>query len=276
MSSNPLTAHIKLPGRVFPLPSKGKFYEPGVLSEHVKNGEVEVKPMSALAEMKIRNADLLFSGKIIRELCVECIPEILKPEKLVTKDVDAIFAYLRLVTYGSAMSVSSVHNCKDAKIHSYEISLESVVSNPNNAVLEHSDMLYEVKLSNGQVLHTKPPTYQDAMELVLMKQDIARLENEGKQPDDEQLKKIFITDLLAVIESVDTPNSEGGFISVSNKTHLAEWLSAISKPVLNEIYEGVRKANVWGIDFNVKLKCKDCGDAYDHSLELDPISFFYG
>jgi hypothetical protein len=275
MSTNPLLAQVKLPGRVFPLPSKGKFYQPGVLAEHVKDGEVQVKPMSALAEMKLRNADLLYSGKIIRELCQECVPEILKPEALVTKDVDALFAYLRLVTYGTQMSISSMHTCKTAKVHSYEINLESVVSNPNNNILDHADMLFRIELTNGQIVHAKPPTYQEAMDVVFLKHELAKLEADNKQPSDDQLKKIFLADILAVIESVEVQGAEGPIV-VTDRKLITEWFEAISKPILNEIYAGMAKTDKWGFNFKVPLKCKDCGEVYEHDLELDPISFFYG
>ena len=49
---NPLLAKVKLPGRVFQLPSRGLFYQTGVLSDSVRNGEIQIKPMSALVELK--------------------------------------------------------------------------------------------------------------------------------------------------------------------------------------------------------------------------------
>ena len=274
---NPLLAQVKLPGRVFQLPSKGKFYKPGVLADHIKDGEIQVKPMSALAEMKLRSADLLYSGKIIRELCMECIPDIQNPEALITKDVDALFAYLRLVTYGSQLSISSMHTCRQSKVHTYEINLEQQLINPNNDIIDHADMLYRFELSNGQIVHAKPPTYQDAMQVVYLKQEIAKLEADNKSPSDEQLKKVFLTDILAVINSVEVTNPEGGDpIIVTDKRMITEWFEAISKPVLNEIYSNMAKTDTWGYNFKVPLKCKDCGETYDHNLELDPISFFYG
>ena len=227
--------------------------------------------------MKLRTADLLYSGKIIRELCAECVPEIVKPEKLVTKDVDALFAFLRLVTYGPKMQVSSIHDCDNAAIHQYEVDLESVLQDPNNGVLEHADVLYRIPLSNGQIVHAKPPEYEEAMRVMLMKHDIARLEAKNEQPTDEQVKQIFLADMIAVIESVEIPNELGGEpIIVTNQAQISEWLTAISKPVLNEIYEGVHKTDVWGFPFKLKLTCKDCGAVYEHNLELDPVSFFYG
>ena len=42
MSNNPLLQKIRLPGRIFQLPSRGLFYKNGELDESVKNGEIHV------------------------------------------------------------------------------------------------------------------------------------------------------------------------------------------------------------------------------------------
>lgn len=275
LNVNPLLAKVKLPGRVFQLPSKGLFYSPGVLAETVKDGEVQVKPMSALAEMKMRSADLLYSGKILRELCVECAPEILKPEELLTKDVDALFVFLRIVTYGSKMEVSSIHSCENAKVHRYELNIEQLFADPHNAILEHRDTLYKITLSNGQVVMARPPSYEAAMKVVHFRQQLARMEADGKRPDDTTLENVLITDLLAVIKCVIVESPEGP-VTVDNAIHIAEWIRSMPKPLLNEVIAGVQKTDQWGFVFKTSLKCKDCGEAYDHDLEIDPINFFFG
>jgi hypothetical protein len=272
---NPLLAHVKIPGRVFQLPSKGLFYKKGeVLSDHIHEGEIEVKPMSALAEMKLRSADLLYTGKIIRELCLECVPDIIQPEKLLTKDVDALFAFLRLVTYGSELHINSIHTCKKAEIHSYIVDLESQLFNPNNEMLKNRDLLYRIELNNGQIVHTRPATYADAMQVVYLKHNVAKLEAKDEKPSDELLQEIFLTDMAAVIDSVEVPGDPP--VIVTDREHIMEWLKSITKPTLNEIYKGMKATQEWGFVFKTELTCKDCGQKYTHDLELDPISFFYG
>lgn len=272
---NPLLAKVKLPGRVFQLPSKGIFYEPGVLAPDIKDGEIEVRPMSALAELKIRSGDLLYSGKIIRELCAECIPGILRPERLLTKDVDAVFCFLRVVTYGTQLKVTTAHDCEKAKQHEVMVDLEPMLSNPRIAVLEHKTNLYKVILSNGQVVHAKPPTYEDAMAISIKRADVARIEREGEAIPEDMLADLMVTDLLAVIESVEaTVGSET--IAVTNKMHIAEWIRALHKIWLEELLTGIKKTDQWGYDFTTTVSCPECGQAYKHNLELDPINFFFG
>lgn len=269
---NPLLAKVKLPGRVFQLPSKGVFYKNiGVLAANVVEGEIQVKPMSALAEMKLKSADLLMSGKVLRELCEECAPEILDPEKLVTQDVDALFAFLRVVTYGATLRVMSMHGCEKAKSHEYEVNVETITGQPNNKIIDHAATLYRVQLSNGQIVHTRPNTYGAALKVIYIRQELNRQERDGGKADEKLVEKAAMLDLLSVVKAVE----DDGQV-VEDEELIDEWLRAISKPILDELLAGVSKTTKWGFDFTVKLKCKDCGKDYNHELDLDPVSFFFG
>lgn len=271
--TNPLLSKVKLPGRVFSLPSMGVFYKPGVLADSVKDGEIHVSPMSALLEMKIRSADLLYSGKIIKDICNECAPEILDPGRLISKDVDALFMFLRVATYGPTMSLSSQHGCKDAKSHQYEIQIEDIIGKPNNAVLKHKETLYQIELSNSQVVNLRPNTYNDSLRIMHMKLELDKAEFEGKRPSDDEVEQVALNDLINVIESVQ--NERDG-IAIDDKKQIIEWIRAISKKILNELMAGINRTDEWGFDYVIKVPCRDCGEVYDHSLDLNPISFFYG
>lgn len=268
---NPLLAKVKLPGRVFQLPSKGVFYRPGVLSDTVKDGEVQVRPMSALAEMKLRSADLLMSGKILKELCDECVPEIRQPDELVSQDVDALFAFLRIVTYGSMHRVTSAHTCEKAKAHQHDVDIEAIVGKPNNKLIDHFDSIYRVPLTNGQIVLTRPNTYAEAMRVMYMRNETLRKESAGEKVDERIYEKIALSDLLSVIRGVE---DDGELID--DPEMIEEWLRIITKPVLNEILESLKKVSNWGFDFSTQLKCPDCGEMYVYELDLDPISFFLG
>jgi hypothetical protein len=251
----------------------GVFYGPGVLAESVKNGEVHVSPMSALMEMKVRSADLLYSGKIIKDICAECAPEILKPGLLISKDVDALFTFLRVATYGPVMQLSTQHDCENAKQHSYELNIEHLLSQPNNGVLKHKDTLYKVTLSNEQVVNIKPNTYEDSLRIMHMRMEMDRAENDGHKPSDDDLERVAIDDLLNVIESVQ---NDATSTPITDRSKLVEWLRCVSKKLLNELMAGISRTDSWGYDYTAKLVCKDCGETFPHPLDLNPISFFYG
>lgn len=272
--SNPLLAKVKLPGRVFQLPSMGAFYAPGVLAPGVEKGEIHVSPMSALLEMKLRSADLLYSGKIIKSVCEECASEIIDPSKLVSKDIDALFVFLRVATYGPTMSLNSQHSCASAESHNYEVNVEAIISEPNNAILKHKESLYRVALSNDQIVNLKPSTYGDSLRIMHMKLELDRKEaSTNVKPSDDEVEALALEDMCNVIESVQNDNDGP---AITDKQQITEWLKAISKKIMTELLEGVARTDNWGFNYVLKLKCKDCGEVYDHQLDLNPISFFYG
>ena len=263
--SNPLLSKVKLPGRIFQLPSKGLFYDSSVLADHVKNGEIEVRPLSAFAEIKLRSADMLFSGRAIREVCLECIPDILIPEKLISKDVDAIFCFLRIVTYGSVMKIKSVH-CQKHSVHTYKINVEDIISNANNQILDNIDLLFNYNLSTDQTIELKPVTFQDALETTHLQAAIHKnfLAGENVQ---ELIETTMTEDVLSVIKNVD---------GISDKKQIKEWIASLQRTVFDEIIERAKESSEWGYNLQVDLTCKDCNTIYKHDLELNPINFFSG
>lgn len=263
--SNPLLAKVKLPGRIFQLPSKGIFYEAGVLASHVRDGEIEVQPLSALAELKLRSPDMLFSGRAIREICQECIPDIIKSESLVSKDVDAIFCFLRIVTYGPDMTIRSVHECGKHEVHDYTVNIETITLNPNNKMLDHMDVLYNLILSNGQNVVLKPVTFQDAIDMSHLQNEVEKSISDTGSPDSELVNKTVVRDLMAVIHSVE---------GISDKLMLEEWVRSLQRKYFTEIIDASVASNGWGFNLNTELTCKDCKVKYQHNLELNPINFF--
>jgi len=264
--TNPLLAKIKLPGRIFQLPSKGIFYTEGVLADHIKDGEIEVRPLSAFAEMKLRSPDMLFSGRAVREICLECIPDILKPESLVSKDVDAIFCFLRIVTYGSTMDIKSIHDCSSREVQSYKVNIEDIIMKANNKILDHIDVLYSVTLSNGQEVKLKPITFQDAIDMSHLEYEVEKKLIDGIT-DQEAIEKSLVHDIMSVIESVD---------GITDQTMIEEWARSLQRKFFDEIIEKAQAASEWGFNLTVELTCKQCEKIYQHNLELDPINFFSG
>jgi len=253
---NPLMGKIKLPGRTFQLPSRGALYKNGELSS--AEGEVHVHPLSALAEINLKNPDLLFNGKAIEAVFAECIPEIKKATELYGRDIDAIMYFLRLVTYGPEFVVNVKHTCEHAKDHSYSVNIEGMVQQMKQLDPTVAEEQFQVTLPNGQVVRVHPVKFEHMIKLFQM--------NLGKTeytPDDT--KKNLVFNLVNVIESVD---------GVTDKGHIEEWVKALSSPYQNRITEAIERTNEWGPAQTTKLKCKDCGEIMDIELPLNPISFF--
>lgn len=255
-SSNPILAKLKLPGRTFQLPSRGALYANGEVS--AEEGEVHVHPLSAIAEINLKNPDMLFNGKALEAVFAECIPEIKKPTELFGRDIDALMFFLRLVTYGQYFNISVKHTCENAKEHQYSVDLEAqlaamVFIDPTSA-----ETNYSCTLPNGQVVKVHPIKFKHMIDLYHM--------NIGKKEiTTDDLKKNIVFNLSNVIDSID---------GETDKKNIAEWVSMASTPYHNRITEVIEKTNLWGPASTVKLVCKDCGEEMEVDLPLNPVSFF--
>lgn len=251
--ANPLVQRLKLPGRVFQLPSRGALYRNGELE--TPEGEVHVHPMSALTEINLKNPDQLFNGKALEEVCAECVPEIKKPSELFGRDVDALMFFLRLVTYGPQFEVNVKHTCEGAKNHSYVIDIEKMVAEMKP--LDPTEK-FEVTIQTGQKVVLHPVKFEHMIKLFQM--------NAGKKElTPEDVKKNIVFNLVSLVESVD---------GISDRKLIEEWIKGLTSPMQNRIAAVIEKMNDWGPSHSSKLKCKDCGTEMDVELPLNPISFF--
>lgn len=255
---NPLLSKIKLPGRMFQLPSRGALYSNDELESNVKDGELHVHPMTALTEINLKNPDLLFTGTALESVVAECIPGIKKPLELFGRDVDALLFFLRLTTYGKEYRIEVKHDCADAKLHSYVVDLEELAANMKMLDPTLIEQKREVKLDTGFTVHTRPMRFSDVVKLFHA--------SEGKKElNVEDIKKLAMDNLLSMIERVD---------DVTDQDFIAEWLKGLTTPAINRITEAATKLNDWGPDQVVPLKCRDCGTEFRVELPLNPVSFF--
>lgn len=106
---NPLIAKQKnksrIPGVVFRLPSLGVFYEnTDILSEDVIDGEVLIYPMRLRDELHMKAVDAIFQGSAITDTISYCVPQVNRPEKMVSEDVDYLLTVIKKLTHGNTIS----------------------------------------------------------------------------------------------------------------------------------------------------------------------------
>ena len=257
---NPLLSKIKLPGRIFQLPSAGYFYNNGELDASVVNGEIHVQPLSAFAEINLKNPDILFSGKAIESVFKECIPDIKKPLELFGRDVDAIMAFLRVVTYGSAYEVEATHTCPDAKSHTYSADVDSIVSNMRPLDPTTIADKYQVILENEQQVNLEPIRFKHVIALL-------QASDKNKKLNMQAFQTGLILNLLNVIKDID---------GVTDRGNIEEWLRLVPSTVIGKISEAIEDSNDWGPVFETEVICKDCGNSYIIELPINPVAFFSG
>jgi hypothetical protein len=251
-----LVSKLKLPGRTFQLPSRGALYKHGEVSN--AEGEIHVHALSALAEINLKNPDLLFNGKAIEGVFAECIPEIKHATELYGRDIDAIMYFMRIVTYGPDFQLNVKHTCEGAKEHSYVVNLEQQLQKMKYLDPTTVEEKFSAKMPNGQVVRVHPIKFSHMIKLFQM--------NTGKTEfsvEDQQKNIVF--NLTNVIESID---------GVSDKGQIEEWVRASTTVYQNRITEAIERTNEWGPVNSTTIKCRDCGADIDLELPLNPISFF--
>lgn len=258
--TNPLLEKLRIPGTTFRLPSQGIFYGEGVLDQSVRNGEVEVYPMTAMDEIIFATPDKLLSGKAISEVFSRCIPQVKNPLALLAKDVDFLMVCLRMVSFGQFMPVTYKHTCENAKEHEYNIDLDALIKaskqiDPTSIASEYTSVL-----PNGQTVSLKPLTYADIVELyqttLMMKSD---------QLTDEDAERLIVSTISSIIANVD---------GITDKTMIIEWVKKVPLGWKKQVEQAAQEVTQWGVDFTVKRKCQDCKEVTDITVTANPVSFF--
>lgn len=257
---NPLLERLRIPGETFRLPSQGIFYLNGELADGVKNGEVEVHPMTAIDEIILSTPDKLLSGKAIEEIFSHCIPQVLKPADLLAKDVDFLLVCLRLVSFGPQMEVTYQHTCPGALNHTYQVNMQQMIRstksiNPTTVTEE-----YKTTLPNGQVVSLKPLTYGNVIELY---QSAALTKTDNVSQDEAEL--LVINTLASVVRRVDETEDKG---------FIREWVVNLPLGWKRTLEQAAQNITQWGVDFTTPQTCRDCKEEMVVQVAANPVSFF--
>jgi len=258
-AKNPLLERARLPGETFVLPSLGLFYSKDQVE--CENGEIYIYPMTTLEQILLSSPDKLFSGDAINDVFKRCCPQIKKPLEMLSKDVDFVLSVLRKISFGENSEVSYIHDCKDAKVHSYAINLGKFIENAKHIDPTKIKSEYEKNLSNGQQIKLGPPRFLPTLKLYQV-----AMENSNKEESPEDIVNTVLESIATMIIEVD---------EISDQKMIKEWLAIISPEMIEEIKNYVINASTWGSDYTTKTKCQDCGKEIDISSEINPVTFFF-
>jgi len=256
---NPLLERARMPGETFTLPSGGLFYVNGELAETVENGEVYINPMVTLDEIILKSPDKLYTGEGIVEVFGRCVPQVLKPNELLSNDVDFILTALRKISFGNTTEITYTHNCEKAKEHKYKLDMSKFIKNTKNIDPTSIKREYTKTLMNGQVIMLAPPKFLPSLK---MYQASLGTENVSEK----ELEDSVLTNVAAMMQKVD---------DISDQTMIHEWVSVLTPEQLLEIKDFVTETSEWGTNFETKVKCEDCGKEIDITSEMNPVSFFF-
>lgn len=256
-ATNPLLERSRIPGETFAMPSHGLFYNSGELTPEVVNGEVVVHPMVTMDELAMKSPDKLLNGTSVVEVFKRCIPQILKPEGLLAKDVDYLMICLRKVTYGDNVEISHTHSCEGAKRHSYQVPLDIFLKSTKNLEPEIINTKYSITLPNGQVVKMLPPKYVAVLKFY------QAINDDGVS--EQQVTAGVLNSILNLIVSVD---------GYEERAFISEWLNTLSAGFVKKITGNISVISEWGATVEATVKCKDCNEDVKLSPSLNPIDFF--
>jgi hypothetical protein len=257
---NPLLGRLRIPGETYRLPSHGVFYDRGELDGSVKNGELEVHPMTATDEIILSTPDKLLSGKAIAEIFANCIPQIKRPLDMLAKDVDFLLVCLRMVSFGRYMEVTYQHNCENAKGNNYNVDLQQMIQSTTVVDPTKIEDDYVTVLPNGQKVTLNPLTYGNIIELY---QTVALTKADNITQQEAEI--LVINTLASVIRRVD---------EIEDKEFIKQWVGKLPLGWKRLLEKSAQSIGQWGVDFTSHQTCKDCNSEMEVPVSANPVSFF--
>lgn len=255
---NPLLERVKMPGETFTLPSGGLFYNDGELSNEVRQAEVHVHPMTAIDEITIKTPDLLFSGEAVKQVFERCIPSVLKPDRLLAKDVDFLLLCLRKVSYGDTISLEHKHDCPDAKEHSYQVDVGKFIRDAKRIDPTTIASKFSIKMPNDQVVQMMPIRFKQFVEIM-------QVNNPNEKLTPKESVKRMAESVSEMIVKVD---------DIVDKEMIREWLVSVKPTFISEINDKIDNTMEWGPEYDTTVECKDCGNQTTLTAPMNPLYFF--
>lgn len=279
MSDNPLKQYFRQPGAYVKLPTQGRWYGADDIIMSA-DGEVAVYPMSALDDILLNTPDAMLNGQALEKVIKNCVPDIKNVKKIMIPDLEAIFVAMKHATHNGKVDYErSCPNCKHE--NTFDLNSEMLLDNitsvdPNDTVIFFDDNLE---------IHVKP--YNFEMRQLFIKKEFEeeraiRLLDMNKDADEMKKAEMLAqgVDRIAqltfglVARSIQKVIMKKENITVTDPTHIQEWLLRISKPQSEKIIEAVNRLNAAGVPKELPVKCESCGHEWKDRLQLDPTSFF--
>lgn len=274
MQKNPLEQYFRQPAIYIKLPSSGRFYPAGSLTE-TANGEYPVLPMTTMDEITYRTPDALFNGSAVVTVIQSCVPNIKNAWHMPSVDIDTALTAIRIASYGHDMDISI--KCPSCSTESdYSVDLRSALS----AITGDG---YDTPLELGDLsLRFRPMTYQqlnaNSMHQFEEQKTLQSLDGEGITQEErmrrlsdvlKQITSVTTQALADNIQQVDTPNG-----AVTEVTHIADWLMNCDRKVFARVRDAVLERKRRSELQPLHITCGSCEHRYDQMYTLDMSNFF--
>lgn len=280
------------------LPTRGIFYQPGVLGDGVDPMHIEVRTLGVMDEFKYRDPFLLVSGKAIVHLIHHlCGKQVLLPEEMCEIDIEAILLAARIASYGSILKI--VHNCLQMVKSDEEPDKEIICGHPNTVPIDLNQHIlrygpieqeerFEVVLPRvGQTVYLKPIPYHTTVELMRSVManrksvEMLNLEPDSlvMQPDDftryeEILNLSADHQIKAILDCIYAVKTRSGKV-VEDPTQIGPWIFELPKSDhdvitvrIAELDQDFRKISL------IRYECGKCKQENEFNLQMNAEILF--
>jgi hypothetical protein len=275
MSENPLKKYSQRPGTYVTLPSLGKYYP--VAPKLTADNELEVRPMTASDEIRLKNPDGLMNSESLFQVIEHVVPGIVDARDIPTPDLDVIIIAMRIATYGEIMSVGV--GCKECSHNdSYEINLTSVIANARKIEAVDQIEIESLKINlrpHTSESNTMMSNYQ--VELVRAAKAFSAASGDDRTPLNQNLGEIMkrggelLFNIAAKhIVSIITPDG----VTVTDLEFIREWLTDLPAPMYQKIRDAVNELSQEVITRDMSFTCSKCEHTATVEVAFDPSNFF--
>lgn len=270
--SGKLAKYYRQPKVNISLPSKGRFYKPGLIDGDVEN--LPVFAMNAMDELIYKNPDALFSGEATVSVISSCVPAIKDPWQLSQLDIDTVLIGIRIATYGEGLDLSfKCEGCKEE---------QGRIFNLLTALEYFATISYTSQVTiDPLTFNMRPLTYKEATKLQLEAYKLQKTveQQAGTVNEDDQMKimdnfyrTFAVLQSENIVKQIDSVEADGDV--VSNPQEIVDFIKnseTVYYDGLKNHIEDVKKT--WRIPPQ-PVECESCGHKQDITISLDSSIFF--
>ena len=277
-TNNPLSGYFRAPKLYTKLPSGGRFYTDDVV-DLSENREVAVYALTAKDEAILKNPDALLNGEAVTQIIKSCVPQIHKPRKMLSSDIDSLLVAIQGATYGDDIEVKG--KCPECGkectgIASVEGALETMTP------LEET---YSFETASGLTIEVKPFSYDSTIKAGIANfqstrslQSLASIEDEMEQLkafNNSFVRMASVNFDLTVdsVASIRGSGEDGEEFVVTDSAQIREFLENCEATVGKEIEKTMESISKIGVNKKVQLECEEHG-AFEQEVGFDPVNFF--
>jgi hypothetical protein len=272
MPQNPLQQYFRQPKIYIKLPSQGVYNKPGTFQGDATN--VAVYGMTGMDEIILKTPDALLSGESTVKVIESCVPSYKDAWGASIIDINAVFAAIRIATFGNIMTVTNVcDNCETE--NDYDLDLSRIIDHFSNFTYNNRVVLKDM------IIVTQPLTYKQSTEFGLKNFKLQQRVQATRDLADETEQQLAINALFqelsviqadlykACVESIEVSNQV-----VTERSYINEFLDNCEKQIADAIKDHIEKNRENWKSPTFPAECSNCQHKVNLFLELDQSNFF--